>query len=481
MKKNFIYSVIYEIFRLVVPLLTTPYISRVLGASGIGTYTLAHTYSQYFILFAGLGFATYAARELAYVRDDKEKLHVAYMEIFMVRTVLLLLAIGVYAVCFFVLNRQEDFSYRICMIYLVASIFDVSYYFKAIENFKTVALRNIMIKVLGMVLIFCMVKEASQVWLYTLILALSELLGQVMMVVAVEKRMWKPIVPDVSRMKGHLKGAFSLFIPALAVQMYTMLDKVMVGGICGEGETGFYENAQKMVRLVAIISSTIVGVFVPRMSYLYAAREERKFAFYFGKVFKLVSFLVFPMCFGLMGVSDSFSVWYFGKSFEGIEQLLILGAPLVISLGWSGILGNMILVASGNQKYYTIAVYVGAGLNICINLLLIPEYGAAGAMIGSLIAEFSGMLLMMGFCRKKFPYEFPGRNVLHYLCASVLMFGLLKFMTYCGLKDTWMDTALEVLAGAVVYLGTLMVLKDSVLLDTIEDVKKFLEGRKCSK
>lgn len=474
-KKNFLYNISYEVFRLIVPLLTTPYVSRVLGADGVGTYALAFTYSQYFILFAGLGFSTYAARELAYVRDDKEKFHNVFMEIFIVRVSLLIIAILIYIVVFFVMDGRPDYSYKISIIYLISAVFDVSYYFRAVENFKTVAMRNIFVKLIGMILVFCLVKKRSHVWLYTLLLAVSELIGQFIMVLSVDRSLWKVPSVQVERIKKHFVGSLSLFIPALAVQMYTMLDKVMIGFLWGEAETGYYENAQKMVRLAATISSAFVAVSVPRMSYYFAKRLEKECGEYYKKVFTTVSFFVFPVCFGLIGVADSFANWYFGSNFEGIQNLIMLGAPLIISLGWSTILGNMILISSGNQKYYTIAVYIGAALNICINFLLIPRFGASGAMVGSLIAEYSGMLLMLYFCKKRFSYMLPKKNIMHYFASAVLMYAILRVLAHIGLNRTALHTCILVFVGVVVYFGLLAAMKDSLIT---ESTGKIMRARK---
>ncbi len=117
LRSNFFYNVSYELFRIIVPLITTPYISRILWAEGVGAYTLAHTYSQYFILFAGFGFSTYAARQLAYERDDIKSFRNTFWEIFLLRGILMLFAIAFYIVVFFVCNAGKDISYQICIIY----------------------------------------------------------------------------------------------------------------------------------------------------------------------------------------------------------------------------------------------------------------------------------------------------------------------------------------------------------------------------
>lgn len=469
--KNFIYNILYEVFRIIVPLLTTPYISRVLGADGVGTFTLAQTYAQYFILFAGLGFSTYAARELAYVRDDEEKFQKTYMEIFIARMSLLVVAIVLYWSVFFVMELKSDISYKICIIYLIASAFDISYYFKAIENFRTVAIRNITVKVVAMILVFMLVKNSSQVWLYTLIIVMAEFLSQGIMLLSIEKSMWKIPKITIDNIRRHLAVSLSLFIPTLAIQMYTMLDKVMIGEICGEGEAGYYENAQKMVRLASTIASSIVAVSVPRMSYYFASGNQEELKNHLGKVFSLVSFLCFPMCFGLIAVASNFSSWYYGLNFAGIDVLVIIGAPLIISLGWSNILGNMILIASGKQKYYTIAVYIGAVLNVCMNTLLIPQIGARGAMIASVLAEFIGMIVMFIFCQRIYNIISCLKNIRGYFFAAIAM-GIIVKTIDIHMSYGVLSSALEILIGGLFYMMIMIKLKDNNIYQLINMLKR---------
>lgn len=473
---NFFYNVSFELFKIIVPLVTTPYISRILGATGVGTYTLAHTYAQYYILIAGFGFAIYGARELAYVRDDKDKFRTTFWELFIIRVFFLLCAVVIYWAYFWKISIKTDVSYRICVIYIVASIFDFSYYYKAIEDFKTIAIRNFIIKGASLVFIFTFVKQANQVWLYTLILAVSEFIGQAIMVVSLDKSLFmeKPNIKKVNFLK-HFKASFALFIPTLAIQVYSMLDKVMLGFMVGDSSVGFYENAQKMVRLASTIPSAIVAVSTPHIAYLYAKGLLKEMKNHFSKVFRFVSFLAFPMCFGLISIAENFSSWFYGEGFDGIYKLVIVGAVLIISLAWSGALGNMILIATNNQKYYTISVYIGAILNICMNLYLIPKIGAMGAIIASDVAELSGMLLMFYFCNKLYGVFKDIVLVWHYLLSGFIMYIILEIVS-TKIEYSVLSTLFLILVGIGIYFLCLLILHD----DYINQMLKKFKGRKVT-
>lgn len=468
MRSNFIYNISYELFRIIVPLITTPYISRVLGSNGVGTYTLAHTYSQYFILFAGFGFSTYAARELAYERDDSDKLRNTFWEVFLLRLLFMSLSIILYLILFFTGEfRLNSISNQICIIYLIAALFDFSYYFRAMENFKKIALRNFAIKIFSLVLIFCLINDESQVWLYTLILASSEFLGQLIMIFSLDKSLFRRFKIRKNNLKKHFVGAFALFIPTLAIQVYGMLDKVMLGAMVGEGAVGYYENAQKMVRLASTIPSAMVAVSTPHVAYDYSQGNYDKIKAHFTRVFRYVSFLAFPMCLGLIAIAPNFSNWFYGSKFVGIESLVMAGAVLIISLAWSGLLGNMILVATGNQKYYTISVYIGAALNICMNTALIPRIGAMGAILSSDVAELTGMVLMFYFSNKIFGIgnnlKYAVRYFISASCMGVVIFTLNQFMKY-----NLVSTIIEIVIGLIVYIAIMIIRRDDCLWEMIK-------------
>lgn len=474
-RTNFIYNTIYEVFRIILPLITTPYISRILGSTGVGIFALAQTYASYFSLIAGFGFSSYAARELSYARDDKRKFYNMFWEIFIVRSLFFVAAIFVYFCIFFLFDAQKDISYKIYIVYLISSIFDVSYYFRAIENFKTISLRNIVIKIIAMVCVFAFIRNGNQTWLYTLIVVLSEFIGQGIMIISLDKSVWTRPEIKMESMLKHIKESFALFIPTLAIQVYTMLDKVMLGILAGESATGYYDNAQKMVRLTSSVASSLVSATSPRVAYCYAKGKKEEISNYFGKVFSFVSFIAFPMCFGLMGVATGFSSWYYGNNFEGIDVLVKAGAPLIISLGWSDILGNMVLVSTGNQKYYTIAVYISALVNILCNYFLIIRMKALGAIVSSVVAEVVGMLIMLYFSSKKFHILFAFKTVPKYLVSSVAMLFIMVIINRY-IPYTIVGTIIEIAIGCFVYAGIMIYIEDENIMMLIDPLLKRLKA-----
>lgn len=472
-RSNFIYNIIYEVFKIAVPLLTTPYIARVLGSQGVGTFSLAQTYALYFAMFASFGFASYAARELAYVRDDEDKTRELFWEIFLVKLIFSAIAIVGYYIFVSFFFYENDISYRIYGVYLLEILLDTSYYFTAKEHFKTVVFRNIGVKIFSLACIFAFVKQENQVWLYTAIIVLAGVLGQVFVFLNLDKGLFKKTTINVKAILKHIKGAGALFIPTIAIQVYTLLDKAMLGSICGESVTGYYENSQKMIRLASTAASAIVSVSVPRMAYTYANGKIDDVKKHFTKVFGFVTFLSFPICFGLIAIAGNFSDWYYGLNFVGIDKLVAVGSPLIISLGWSGIMGNMVLVSTGNQKYFSYAVYIGALINVCLNFVLIRPYGAYGALIASLAAEFTGMIIMFYFTNKLLSIANVLKIVPRYLMVSILMGICVKCIDMLT-SSSVISTIIEVVIGSVIYFGILLIMRDSNVQEILSTIRSYI-------
>ena len=218
--KNYFYNLAYQITALIVPFVTTPYISRIFGADGIGKYAVSYAIAQYFTLVGLLGINTYGVRQIAYYRDDKKNLYKIFWNLNYMRFITMGVSIFLFVIYIvFFVRESERIIYIAQSGVLLSSFFDISWYFSGTEQFKFTAIRNILVKLLGMILVFIFVKEKEDVWLYSFILALSLLLGQL--------SMWRiafrsiPLVrPDTKMIKMFLKETFRLWIPAIAINIY---------------------------------------------------------------------------------------------------------------------------------------------------------------------------------------------------------------------------------------------------------------------
>ena len=304
--KNYLYNLMYQILTMLLPIITIPYISRILGAEGLGKYSLTNAYAQYFVLFGMIGLGMYCSREVAYVRDDKIKLSKTFWELNFLRFITMGISVFIYILfCIYIVNTENEIISIIQGLVLLSSLFDISWLFIGIENFKKVSIRNSVVKLLGVCLVFIFVKNESQVWLYALILGGTQCIGQIVMWFDLPKEI-KFFTPNKSALIRHLSFSIKLFIPQIAINIYTMLDKVMLGNLVNEVEVGMYDNAQKIIRVALTIVTSLATVTAPKIANLYKNKQMDELSQNIYRSFSFVSFLVFPMVFGLIGCCKTF-------------------------------------------------------------------------------------------------------------------------------------------------------------------------------
>lgn len=474
--KNYLYNLMYQILTIILPIITIPYIARVLGASGLGRYALTNAYAQYFVLFGMVGLSIYSSREIAFVRDDNEKLSRTFWEINLLRFITVGLSLIFYIVIFgVIIDSSYKIVYIIQALVVLSSLVDISWLFIGLENFKKVVIKNTLVKFIGVILIFVFVKSESQVWIYALILGGTEFMGQVIMWFDIPTEIHL-VLPKYGDLIRHFKYSIRLFIPQIAINVYTMLDKVMLGALVNESQVGMYDNSQRVIKILITVVTSIAIVTIPKMANLYRNKKYEEFNNNVYKSFSFVSFVAFPMSFGLIGVCRSFVPWFYGLGFEGIIPMFYIGSFLMITLGWSSILGNQVLISIKREKQFTIAVTTGAIINIIFNFILINKYEGVGTTISSVIAEYTGMFLMVYFLRDVLDIRQLFKPVGRYLISSLIMFSIIWVM-YLYMGTSILSSIILVVVGGVVYLAIMLVIKDENLLYGYDFVKASFKSK----
>ena len=476
--KNYLYNLIYQILTILLPIITIPYISRVLKAEGIGIYALTNTCAQYFIFLGMLGLAVYSSREIAYVREDKEKLNKVFWELNLIRFISMGISTLFYIIIFgFIVKSEYKYIYMIQILILISSMVDISWLFVGMEKFGDIVLRNTIVKLLGVILIFLLVKNSSQVWLYAFILGITQLLGQLIMWIDLPKEI-KFKLPKERNLIRHFKLSIKLFIPQIAINVYTMLDKIMLGIFTDEVQVGMYDNSQRVIKIVVVIVTTLSTVMVPRMANLYN-NNKSEFLKNVYKSFSFVSFIAFPMSFGLIAISKSFIPWFYGQGFNGIEPMFYIGSFLIITLGWTSILGNQILISIKRENQFTIAVTIGAIVNLIFNFLLIGQYKGVGTTISSLLAEYIGMFLMLFFLRDIINIKKLFTGIYKYAVSSLVMF-FIVYIIGVYMPATIITTFFQIFIGVFIYMSIMFIVKDPNLMYALKFIINLIRKFKKS-
>lgn len=464
LKKNYIYNLLYQIVAILLPIITTPYLSRILGAKGIGIYSYTLSIVSYFTLMGALGTNMYAQREMACYQDDEYAKSRTFKEILIIR----LISFAITSIIFFIsfcISNKYDIYYRILLLEIFASMIDITWFYQGMEDFGKIVLKNMTIKCISIFSIFIFIKGPNDVWIYVLIYVLSNLIGNLSLWIGLKKHIKR--VDKVS-IKRHLKPMILLLIPQVAMSIYNVLDKTMLGLLVTDiSKVGFYEQSQKITRLAITIVTAVGTVMIPRISNVNHKGDKKKLAKYIYGSFNLVWFLSIPIMFGLIAVSDNLVPWFFGNGFDEVSLLIKVCAPIAVLIGLANVLGQQYLVSTKKQNQYTYAVIGSAIFNFFGNLILIPKYAAVGATISSVVAELVGIVVEIYFVRKELDLKPVFKTSINYFIAGAIMFvtliGIAQF-----LAPTMISTFLLICSGGVVYALVLFLLKDKFVISTLK-------------
>lgn len=474
LKRNFIYNLLYQFITITLPIITVPYVSRVLGPNGVGIYSYTLSYAQYFVLFGMMGINLYGNRQIAYNKHNKEKVSKEFWNIYKLQFFTGTLAFVVYIIIFVIINNQNRLLYLVQSIIIFTTIFDISWFFIGFEEMQSIVIRNTIVKLFGAISIFILIRKPSDVIKYAFILAISNFFGQIIMWINIKDKICK-YRTNIKEALKHFRPVLVLFISQLAIQIYTLLDKTMLGFMTGVYEVGLYENSQKTIKIALTLITSLGVVMLPRMSILYSKGKKDEFKNLIYKAFSFVNFMAFPMILGIIAISNTFSIWFYGEEFNGIGSLLKLGSLLMIFIGWSNILGIQVMIPMKKEKQFTVSVTIGAIVNFILNLFLINQFQANGTTVASVLAEFVVTSVQIYFLRDLINLKTILKSTIKPLIGGIIMFLVLIFIIPM-FKVGVLWTLIEVTIGGAIYLIVMYILKDQFLEEVFNIVKiKFIK------
>lgn len=455
-KSNFIYNTIYQVLAIIVPLITTPYLSRVLGADKIGVFSYAFSIVYYFGLFAMLGVNNYGNRSIAAVSGDEEKRSKTFWSIYLFQLCCGSLMVVLYSIYVLFFSDEKLVSW-IMILYIIASTFDINWFFFGMEQFKLTTIRNVFVKIFTVIGIFILVKKPSDIYLYALIYVLGQMLSQIILWTAVRNYIKKFNV-CLQDIKQHIKPNLVLFIPVLAVSLYKIMDKIMLGAMVSKTEVGYYESSERVIQVPIALINSLGMVMLPRIAHLLASNEKRESQKYLGKSLIFASFLSTSMGFGIMSVAKEFVPIFYGEGFEKCILIFQVLIPSCFFLAIANVVRTQYLIPYKLDMAYTISIVMGAVVNLLVNLMLISKLQSVGAGIGTLCAEASVCVMQCFFVRKKldlFKYLF---DILPYFIAGIIMY-LLVYNLNINSNSSIFALAAKIMVGILVYMAVLGVIQ----------------------
>ncbi len=464
LKENFLWNATFQLLRIITPIITMPYLARVLGPDHMGLYGYTYAIANYFSLFAILGLNQYGNREIAKVKHDRILLSKVFFEIYIMQVVTGLLTSSIY-ILYSLLIAQDRTIALIWFFWVGFEVLDINWLFFGLEEFRITVIRSTIIRIVLVIGIFTLVHSESDLWLYTLLQALSYGVGYIVLWPFVPQRV-DFILPSLQSIVKHIKPNLLLFAPVMAISLYTQLDKVLLRHLTDAAQVGFYDNSEKICQVPLSLISALGTVMLPRISSLIVTGKRESIDSYLSKSVWASSMMSWAFCLGVFAVAPEFAPVYFGNGYESCSDLMRGLSFMIPIVALSNVFGVQCLIPLGMDRQYTYAVVTGALVNLFGNLILIPRIGTMGAVYSTLLAEGSVTIMQAWFIRKVYP-------IMQYICEGI-PFSIIGFVMFLSIRFIVQFLSInafglfiEIIFGAIVYavlvLAWLMISKDNRL------------------
>ena len=472
---NFVMSMAYQVLVVILPMITAPYVARVLGADKSGIYSFTASYQTYFSMFAALGTVSYGSREIARNRKDRPLRSKLFWEIELMTV--LTSTISIIAFIAFIASRDRYQIYYIPQVMaILAVMFDISWFFTGIEEFRYIVTKNAVFKLLGAVMIFALVHKPEDLLIYIIILSASTMLGNMSMWIHMP-RFLDPVDFRTLTIRRHLKETLVYFIPSVATSVYTVLDKTLIGEITrNEAENGNYDKVVQIINIMKALTFTALNsVLGARISFLFAEKKYDEIRRRIETSINYILFMGLAIGFGLAGVAPRFIPWFLGPGYDRSVMMLIMMSPIVVIIGVSNCLGSQYYTPSGKRAQSARFIIAGSVVNLILNLILIPRFWGYGAIAASLIAELTITILYITFAGESFHPFVLVRDGWKKLIAAALMFAAVRLIDPY-FNSNFIALVCEVCLGGAIYIAVQFILRDTFMtgfcMDTVKRVLK---------
>ena len=472
LKLNAFFNVVRNVLRLIFPLITFPYVSRVLMPEGIGKVNFANSIVMYFYTIASLGIGSYGIREAAKIRNDRLSLAKFTKEMLSINMVSTLVSYILLAASLVFVKKFE--SYRILIIVNSSSIIlntiGFEWLYSALEEYGYITLRSIIFQIISLALTFILVRNSDDVVNYALVSVISNVGSNVCNLI--HARRYLDLKTKVKlEIKKHLKPIFLLFFSSIAITVFSILDTSMVGFIKDDVEVGYYTSASKIIRMIRDLFPAISTVMFARVSYYVGTKETQKIKEVTGQIFNLFYALSIPICMGFILLMKPILLLMCGSEFLPAVAVGQVLAPLVILSSISGYLSGAILISFGREKIYMYVEVGAALLDIVLNFAFIPKYGALGAGIATLITELVMFIVFHISVKNEISGVKIKKALVQYIISSVIM----ALVVYMEIKYLPLSPILQILLGAVsgalIYFVILVIMKNDFLQSSLNNLK----------
>lgn len=423
-KKNAFFNILLAVSQILFPLITFPYISRILQPQGVGAYTFVDSYTQYFVLIAALGIPIYGMREIAKTRHSVAERSKIFSELIVLHIFITLVITLIYIGSFLLVPRLQSYTelFWIGSTLLLSSAFLIEWFYQGMEKFPFITIRTLFIRSASIICIFLLIKKRSDVTYYYAINCTAVLLNAVINL-GYSRHFIKFSISGLE-IKRHFKPLMYIFSSAIVSSVYTLLDSVILGFLTNAMQVGFYTTAVKLSKILIMMLAAFTTVLVPPLSLAFKEDRFQDAKHLLQKSFDYVAFIGVPLSVGLFIIAKPLILLFSGSSFLPAVNALRLLSPTIFFVGLSYVFGMQVLNPTGNERYFFLATFIGMLVSVSANLLLIPWMEQLGAAITNLLVEFTVMAILIKFALNKVNFQPHWQNIIKALIASLPFFGV---------------------------------------------------------
>lgn len=453
--KNYAYNLSYQLLLIILPIITTPYVTRVFSSNDLGTYSFFNSIVTYFVLLATLGVANYGTKEISGNRTIIRK---NFWGIYTLQLGATILSLTLYILLCLTFSLMQNPVAYILGLSLLSKGLDISWLFQGLEDFRKITVRNITVKLVGVIAIFLFIKSASDLYLYVFLLTIFELLGQLSMWLPAKEFIGKPHF-DFMYAKRHLKPVILLFLPQIAISLYVSLDSTMLGVLASARDVGIYDQALRLVNILLTLVTSLGSVMLPRVSNLLSSGDHKAVNKMHEMSFLIYNLVIFPIIAGMLIVNDDFVNFFLGQDFQEVRYAIAIMIFRMFFIGWTNIMGIQILIPHNKNKEFMLSTTIPAIVSVGLNLLLLPKLGYIGAAIVSVLTE----TLVWGiqfFYTHTYLREVPIiGSLIKIIISSGFMYGILLFVKQFLNVSPMINVGLYVVLGAIIYISLILIFK----------------------
>ena len=453
--KNYLYNLSYQILTIILPIITVPYVTRIFTSEDLGNYGFYNSIVSYFSLFAMLGIGIYGTKQIAAARDVSS----TFWNIYAIQLIASILALFVYVMTLLSIPKMSGIVPIILGIVLLTKMIDISWLFTGKEDFKKITLRNTMVKVAGVISIFTFIKSSEDLYLYIFLIVIFDFLGQFVMWIPAKKFIKRPSF-DTKIIKKNLHPIVLLFLPQVAISLYVVLDRTLLGLLGSYSDVGIYEQGQKLTSILLTVVSSLGAVMLPRVANLLSERKEKEAQNMVRFSFILYNLIIFPMIFGLIAINEVFIKIFLGENFQDVKYVLYIIVFNIMFIGWTNILGYQVLVVRNKNKEFMLSTTIPAFVSVAVNIAVIPFFGYIGASITSVVVETLVFAIQWYYSRNIINKNLLfNKDLVKIICSSLVMFGAVMLCKMTLGLDGIIGLIIYLAVGGISYLGMIFLLK----------------------